>query len=113
MDMDVTELDARVIRVRLSGRMDTPGVDRGETRFLAGVVAPGRPALVDLSGVTILTSMGLRLLISAARSLAQKHAKLVLYGAPTLIHEVLENAAMGQIMPIVATEPEALAQIHA
>jgi anti-anti-sigma regulatory factor len=57
--------------------------------------------------------MGIRLLISTARALSLKGARLVLFGAQELVQEVFDDAALDQIMPIVATEEAALAELAA
>ena len=113
MDMEVTELSGDLTRIRLNGRLDAPGVDRIEIRFTAAAVAVGRNTVIDLSGVTFVASMGLRMLISCARSLHAKGAKLVLFGAQALVQDVLEQAAIDQIIPIVENEQQALAQLEA
>jgi anti-sigma B factor antagonist len=113
MDMEVTKLGDNVICVRLRGRMDAPGVDTIDTRFTAATAAAGRDAVVDLSGVSFLASMGIRLLISSARALSLKNAKLVLFGAQDLVQNVLDQAAIDQIIPIVASEALALERLRA
>jgi anti-anti-sigma factor len=77
------------------------------------VVAQARPALVDLSGVGFIASMGIRLLISSAKALKAKGATMVLFGAQPLVQDVLEQAALDQILDIVASESEALARLAA
>ena len=113
MDLEVTQIGDDVTCARLNGRLDSPGVDRVELRFSAAVVAPARDAVVDLSGVSFLASMGIRLLITSARALSLKGRKVALYGAPQLVQEVLENAALDQIIPIFATQEQALASLRA
>jgi anti-anti-sigma factor len=111
--MALSELAGPVTRVALRGRLDAPGADRISLRFTAGVAAPGRAAVVDLSGVEFIASMGIRLLIATARALDQKGAKLVLFGAQPLVQGVFDDAALDQIMPIVTTEDQALAELAA
>jgi len=111
MDMEVTELGGNVTCIRLNGRLDAPGADRIDTRFTVAAVAAGRHAVIDLSGVTFVASMGIRLLISSARGLQKKGATLVLFGAPEQVQYVLEQAALDQIMPIVANEQRALERL--
>jgi anti-sigma B factor antagonist len=55
--------------------------------------------------------MGIRLLISSARALKLKNAKLVLFGAQDLVQNVLDQAAIDQIIPIVASEALALERL--
>jgi anti-anti-sigma factor len=107
MDFQTSDL-GHAAKVVMQGRLDTPGVGEIETRFLASVVPAGRHAVVDLSGVSFVSSMGIRMLISAARSLSQKKAKLILYGAQPLVQESLDNVSLSDIVPIVASETQAL-----
>jgi anti-anti-sigma factor len=112
MDIEASQHDNITI-VRLTGRLDSPGVDRIETRFTAAVAGPGRPAAVDLSGVSFLASMGIRMLISNARALRQKGAKMALFGVPEPIMTVLDHVAIDQIIPVLATEQDAAAALAA
>jgi anti-anti-sigma factor len=110
MHMEVNSLSGNLICVRLSGRMDAAGAGRVGVPFAAQVAAADGDALIDLSGVSFIASMGIRLLLSTARDLDRKGNKLVLFGACDLVHEVLEQAAIDRIIPLVATEREAMAQ---
>jgi anti-anti-sigma regulatory factor len=56
--MNVTSLGDRVVKVTLAGRLDTTGVDRVETRFVASIVPRSSSAIVDLSQVDFIGSMG-------------------------------------------------------
>jgi anti-anti-sigma factor len=111
MDMAVTELAGNVCCIRLSGRLDAPGADQIGQRFNAAIAAPGRNAVVDLSSVSFVASMGLRLLIAGARAIDKKGAKMALFGASSLVQNVLEQAALEQIVPITSTEQQALARL--
>ncbi len=109
MNLDIEELDGGISCVRLAGRLDAPGADAIGTRFTAAVVARGQDAVIDMRGVSFIASMGLRLLISNARSLDLKGRRMVLFGATEMVQGVLDDAALDQIMPIVRTERDALA----
>lgn len=113
MDMDISELDGNVTCIRLTGRLDSPGVDRIETRFTTALSSMGRPAVVDLSKVSFLASMGIRMFISSARAMHLKGAKVALFGASAMVQSVLEHVALDQIIPLAATEAEALAKLRA
>lgn len=97
-----------VRRIVLVGRLDTAGVDVVETRFGAAIVPNGKNTIVDLSGVTFLASMGIRMLISTTRALSRKGGRLVMYGAAPGVHDVIETAALTEIIPLAASENEAL-----
>lgn len=111
VDMTVSDLGGRATCVRLSGRLDAAGADQIGVRFSATVASAGRPALIDLADVSFIASLGIRLLISTARSMASKGQPMVLYGAGELVRGVLEDVALDQIIPIVDTEAEALATL--
>ena len=113
MELDVAVVDGRFTSVGLKGKLDASGVDRIDTRFTAAIAAAGRPTAVDLSEVTILTSMGIRLLISNARALNLKGARMVVFGAQDLVRESLEHVALDQIIPVLATEQLAFELLRA
>jgi anti-anti-sigma factor len=109
--MDVSPLSERLVRVTLTGRLDTAGVDGVETRFLASLVPGAKNAIVDLSQVDFVASMGIRMLMSAARSLKSRRAALAIYGAQDRVKQVFDIVSLGQIIPVCSTEEEALAAI--
>jgi anti-anti-sigma factor len=113
MDMQVSEVGGNVTCIRLVGRLDAPGADSIDAAFTTATVSQGRPTVVDLSGVSFIASMGLRLLIASARGLHLKGAKLVLFGAQALVYTVLDQAALDQIVPLVATQKQALDRLTA
>jgi anti-sigma B factor antagonist len=108
MSMVVTEVDGLASRVALSGRLDTAGVDVIETRFNAAVVAAGRPVLVDMSSVSFVSSMGLRLLFTAAKAARSRDQRLLLLVPSGPVREVLETAAVDTLIPMFADGDEAL-----
>ena len=99
-------------KLALRGRLDATGVAEIELKFTASVVPAARHAIVDLSGVEFLSSMGIRLLIMTARSLRSKKAKLVVFGAQPLVRESLESVAIGNLVPIAASESDALSLLE-
>ena len=113
MDMQLIELSDRAICIRLTGRLDASGAEQIDHRFMAATAAAEeeRHAIVDLSAVTFLASMGIRLLIASARGLNRKGAMLVLFGAADLVQDVIDLAALDQIMPVVANQAQALERI--
>jgi|SoimicMinimDraft_8_1059736.scaffolds.fasta_scaffold30798_1 anti-anti-sigma factor len=109
--LEVSSLTEGLTRIVLSGRLDTPGVDQIETQFVAAAVPPGKNVVVDLSRVKFISSMGIRMLVSVARSLQQRRARFVLYGPTPLVNEVFEHVSLRDLMLIVADETAAIAEI--
>jgi anti-sigma B factor antagonist len=113
MNMDILESADGTRCVRLHGRLDAPGADAIDLRFTAAVAAPGHHAIVDLSDVTFIASMGIRLLIGTARALHTKGARMILFGAQGMVLDVLQDASIDQIIPMVASEQLAREQLAA
>ena len=111
MEMNVSSLGDRLVKVSLVGRLDTPGVGRVETRFVSHLVPAGNSAIVDLSQVDFVASMGLRMLVSTAKNLKTRQAKLVLYGAQRPVLQVFEAVALNKIISICSEEADALALV--
>jgi anti-anti-sigma factor len=109
--MTTAELGNNLIKVTLTGRLDTPGVDRIETRFFEAIVPGGHHAIVDLTGVEFVTSMGIRMFIAAARGARARNARLALFAPQPLVREVFDNAALQQLIDICPNEAAALAAI--
>jgi anti-sigma B factor antagonist len=109
--MEVTGISERLTRIILTGRLDTPGVDKIETLFLAAANQGNKSAVVDLSRVEFVASMGIRMFISVARSMRHRKTKLALYGAQSMVNEVFENVSLREIVPIVDNEAEAITAV--
>ena len=110
--MDITTLAEGLVRITLAGRLDTQGVDRIETKFIAALVPGGKNAIVDLSQVEFVASMGIRMLVATARSLKNRQARLALYGPQANVGEVFEAVSLQKIIPICATEADAMAALE-
>ena len=100
MEMKTIKSDGDYAHVALCGRLDVDGVREVEAKFQAAISSKGKPAIIDLTECSFLASMGMRLLLSAAKALRAKGAKLVLYNPQPLVLESLETAGFGLIMPI-------------
>ena len=107
--MDIQHSDIGEVRkIVLAGRLDTAGVDLIETRFGASIVPAGKNTVVDLSQVTFLASMGIRMLIATNRSLSRKGGKIALYGASPAVREVIDTVALTELIPLADNEVEAI-----
>jgi anti-sigma B factor antagonist len=110
MEMRVSEIEG-VKKVSLLGRLDSAGVDVVETQFSATIVPAGVSTIVDLSELTFMASLGVRMLISTTRALSWRGAKLVMYGAKPAVAEIIEIMGFSDIVPLVGGEAEAIALV--
>lgn len=113
MQMDVVEIGADAHRVQLNGRLDAAGTGAIELRFTALVAPVDRHTLVDLSEVPFVSSLGIRLLLTVARTLHRRGRKLVIFGTQPSVMSVFETVALSTLIPIAGDEDEALTIIRA
>ena len=98
-----------ILRLAIKGRLDADGLTGFDTGFLAAVTGPALPAIVDFSEVEFMASLGMRLLIQAAKALLAKGARLVILGPQPLVAEVLHIAGLKDLTPVARDESEAVA----
>jgi stage II sporulation protein AA (anti-sigma F factor antagonist) len=84
-----------------------------EMKFLGHTASQQCHAIVDMSGVSFIASMGMGLLVDAAKSLQRHDAKLVLVAVQPMVETAMRNARLEQIIDIVATADEAKQLIEA
>lgn len=113
MEMEISDVGSNVRKVMLTGRLDTPAVLGIETQFVTAIVPGGKNAIVDLSQVDFVSSMGIRMFISVARILKDKQVKLVFYAPQRMVNDVLETASFRHIAPVCANAAEAMAAVQA
>jgi len=100
MKMEIADTADGLVNVTLVGRLDTPGVDRIEPHLVASLVPRGARAIVDLSRLEFVSSMGLRMFITIARDLARNNGKLVLYSPQPWVNVIFTTAALHSIIPV-------------
>lgn len=103
----VIEANDAFTHVALRGRLDTAGVLDVERALMKETVARRKPAIVDISAVEILASIGVGMLVKNARSM---HSYGLIFGvvATGLGKEILERLKVHTIFPVVPTYEEAL-----
>jgi anti-sigma B factor antagonist len=95
-------------RIALTGRLDSRGTDEIAVKFAALSAAEKRRVVVDLTGVDFLASIGIRALLSAAKTAQQKGGRLVLYvGANPAVTKTLEATGIDALIPMFADAAEA------
>lgn len=87
----------------VTGRLDAAGVVAVEPEITRAVRSHDRLAL-DLSGVPYMASMGLRLLIAAARSLEKRGGRLVVANPTSDIEGVLAISGLEKPLRVCAGE---------
>lgn len=105
--MQITIDDAgATARVMLKGRMDAEGANSIASPFNA-LLEGKRGLIVDLAGVTFLSSFGIRALMAAAKTLTRSGGRLVLINPTTEVNEVLTITGVGSLVPVARSDKEA------
>jgi len=101
MNLTQESLGGDLTRIVLDGRLDLDGTQKISDQFsYRTTTSPGRFA-VDLSQVTFIASIGIRMLLTAARAQAQRGGKMILISPEGMSRKVLETAGVDQLVPIV------------
>jgi anti-anti-sigma factor len=96
-------------RLGLRGRLDATGVGEVELRFTSQTVPRSKPLLVDISEVTSIAPLGLRMLLTVAKALDGRGVKTVFLRPQPAVGEVLKISGFDQLIPVYNDEGEAAA----
>jgi anti-sigma B factor antagonist len=109
MEMQFSEAGG-VTKAVLGGRVAFSEVGtEAETDFMAHIVPKEQPAVVDMSEVSFVNTLGIRMLIRTAQALGS--IRLALYGANDNVMDILEHTDLREIIRVVDTEAEAVAAV--
>jgi anti-sigma B factor antagonist len=106
MQITVSNDAGPIAKVCLVGKIDIAGAEV-IAMPIATLAGSRRGLIVDLSGVTLISSIGIRHLVSAAKTLCRKGGKLVVVNPNDHVKDVLVTTGVDDLMPIVATDSEA------
>ena len=104
----IIRADDSLTHVAILGRLDIQGVNCIQDQFVFNTTARRKATLVDLSQVTFIASMGMGMLVSAAKSLHRQGVKMVLLNPTDLVQRALEAAGIQQVIPIANQAEDAL-----
>jgi len=110
MRMDVKELDGGVVRITLDGDLDAKGSGEIEVQF-AAVTSVHTKVVVDMAKVGFLASIGIRTLLSAARTAGRRGGKVVLLSPVAPVLKVLQVSGADTLVPIFGDLDAAVAAI--
>jgi anti-anti-sigma factor len=106
IQLNEVQLDDRITHVAIVGQLDVAGLHAIDVRFHGYTAARRRPTLVDLSGLEFISSLGMGMLVSCARSLQRFGAKMVLLNPRPEVEETLKAVGIDQGIPIVRSAEE-------
>jgi anti-sigma B factor antagonist len=100
MEMYYNELGSGIRLIKLGGKLDIIGTGEIETKFTGYCAGDKVRMVVDLSEVDFLASIGIRLLVLTAKSIASRGGKMTLLNPTPEVQRVLEITGIPAIIPI-------------
>ncbi len=100
MRLGYSELEGNICVIALSGRLDIIGTGEIETRFAGYCVVNECRVLVDLSGVDFMTSIGIRMLVLNAKSVASRGGRVFILNPTENVRHILDISGIPPIIPI-------------
>ena len=100
MEIQYSELSNRIRLIKLIGKLDIIGVNEIEIKFTGYCSGEAARVLVDLSQVDFLASIGIRLLMTNAKSLFTRGGKMVLLNPTPDVKNTLDVTGIPDIIPM-------------
>lgn len=100
MQMQYSEQDNGIGLIKLAGKLDIIGAGEIEIKFARYCSGDKARMAVDLSDVDFLASIGIRLLVLTAKSIAARGGRMVLVNPIPSVKSVLEITGIPAIIPL-------------
>ncbi|MFO1315108.1 MAG: STAS domain-containing protein [Burkholderiales bacterium] len=107
---------ADVALVAPTGQIDHPNavkLQQALTPFVDEAAAAQKPLVLDFSGVEYISSMGLRVLMVAAKQMRARNAPMAVAGLQPVVDEIFEIARFRFVVDVFPSVREALAALSA
>lgn len=96
-----------ITKLSLEGRLDAATIIAIQSDFMAKTVALKKPVLVDMSDVTFMASLCIRMLVEAAKGLKTSGARLALLNPSPLVEKALKASGFHLVVGIFHDEETA------
>lgn len=110
MEVQVRESGSATL-VSPRGRLDGTTVKVFQEHLAGAIAGEGKVVIVDLSGLEYISSAGLRAVLSGSKTLQARQGRLLLAGLKGMVEEVFKMAGFYDLLPIFASQEEALGSI--
>ena len=107
IELKVVEDSPKLIRVVLAGELDSLGAGQVELKLTVLMRGTSPHAIVDMSNVTYIASMGVGLLVSVLKVLNRRGARLILLNPQPAVLIVLEATRLTEILGVAMDEAAA------
>jgi len=107
--MQATELGGGVWRIGLSGFLDAAAVSRMESRFTQLMPLEGHHVIVDVAEVEYCGSLGIRMLLAAAKLVKKRGGRMVLASPQPQVRMLFDTVSLGTLIPVAPSLEKAQA----
>jgi anti-anti-sigma factor len=108
MGIEYRQLENGIRLIRLSERLDIDGTLKIGPRLTEYINGNGLLIIFDLENVDFLASIGIRMLVTTAKSIFSHSGKVVILNPLPNVREVLEITGITQAIPICRELEEAI-----
>ena len=113
MEITILERDDGITHVVLAGRLDTTAAEELGENISDATTGQNQPAIIDVSGIEFLASMGIGLLLANTKRLSRAGYKLVVLNPKGMVDVVLKASKLHKVMSIVYDLDEAIGILQA
>jgi anti-anti-sigma factor len=108
MSIRYDDIGDNLRRIVISGQLDMAGTDSVAPQLVELTAAPKKGVVVDLSTVKFLASIGIRALITSAKSVQQRGGKMVLVARQgSTVMMSLEATGIDELIPVFTDATDA------
>ena len=108
MEITILERDDDITHVVLTGRLDTTAAEELGQRLSEETVGRKQPAIIELSDIDFLASMGIGLLLATNKKLLKDGHKLIVLNPRDMVDAILKASKVDKILLIVHDLDEAV-----
>lgn len=107
---EISNVDG-IITLKLTGRLDLQGVGEIENSVKEATALASKGLLLDMSEVAFLASLGMRMLMVAAKTMQGKNGKIVVISPVEDVENALRMSGLDQVIPIVDNHETAINEL--
>lgn len=107
MSLTLLETDGPITHLALNGKLDATTVTALQAEFAKETSGRLKPAIVDMSRVGFMASLGIRMLVEAAKSLRASGHRLVLLKPAPMVESTLTLSGLHALVGVFHDEAEA------
>jgi anti-sigma B factor antagonist len=113
MEMSISVIPPGIRIIALTGRMDIPGSQEIDLKFSVEVAFDQSPLILDLGGVEFMASIGIGMIVAAAKVVQRRKGKFCLLNPRPVVLLTLERTQIQTVVPIFFAQEEAIRNLTA